>query len=57
MFLVELKQALLADNHEKLKNLLKEKRIHFPESKNGLRAIVIEDLTIFKDVILVADGI
>ena len=56
-FLVELKQALLDNNHEKLKNLLKEKRIHCPESKNGLRAIEIEDLTLFKDVILVRDRI
>ena len=40
-FLVNLKQALLANNHERLKELLNGKKIHCPESRNGLCAIKI----------------
>ena len=56
-FLVELKAALQADNQEKLKDLLSGKKIHDKESSNGLRAITIEDLSIYRDVVMVADRI
>merc|ERR1711940_3828 len=45
-FLVELKAALEANNHEKLRTLLSGKRIHDRGSKNGNRAIKIEDLSL-----------
>ena len=56
-FLVELKEALVSNNHEKLRSLLSNKRIHDRDSNNGLRAIKIEDLSLYRNVIMVADRI
>ena len=56
-FLVELKAALLSDNQEKMRSLLSGKKIHDRKSDNGLRAIKIEDLSLYKDVLMVADRI
>ena len=56
-FLVELKAALLSDNRKILKSLLSGKKIHDRESDNRLRAIKIEDLSIYRDVVMVADRI
>ena len=56
-FLVELKAALLSNDQEKAKSLLSGKKVHDRKSDNGLRAIKIEDLSIYRDVLMVADRI
>ena len=47
----------MSNNHEKLKSLLSNKKIHDRDSDNGLRAINIEDLSLYRNVIMVADRI
>ena len=56
-YLVDLKNALLANNYKKLSDLLKGKSIHCPDHKNGLSSIKIEDLSIYQNVIMVPDRI
>ena len=47
----------MSNNQEKLKPLLAYKRIHCDENKNGVRAIKIEDLSLYKDVIMAPTAI
>ena len=56
-FLVDLKHTLQTNNHEKLTELLRGKVIHCPDNTNGISAIIIEDLSIYQDVIIVQDRI
>ena len=45
-FLISLKSAMTANKTEELSQLLKDKKIHCSENKNGLSAIKVEDLSI-----------
>ena len=54
-FLLKLKSAMMANKTEDLSLLLKNKRIHCSESKNGLSAIKVEVLSLYRDVIMVRD--
>ena len=56
-FLVKLKSAMMSNRTEKLSELLKDKRIHCSQSKNGLSAIKIEDLSLYRNMIMVRDRI
>ena len=56
-FLVDLMDAMLKNNYEKLEVLLKNKKIHDEFSPNGLSAIQIQDLSIYRNVIMVRDRI
>ena len=55
--LVKLKSALKGDRKDELTELLKGKMIHCSESKNGLANIKIEDLSLYRNVIMVRDRI
>ena len=54
-FLVKLRTALIANDAEVLLDLLKGKSIHCAESKNGLSAIKIEDLSLYHNIVIVRD--
>ena len=56
-FLSNLKSAMMSNNLGKIEELLKNKRIHCTESKNGLSAIKVEDLSLYRNVIMVRDRI
>ena len=56
-FLTSLKNAMLSNDIEKMEELLKNKRIHCVQSKNGLSAIRVEDLSLYRNIIMVRDRI
>ena len=56
-FLTNLKSAMMSNNVGKMEELLKSKRIHCTDSKNGLSAIKVEDLSLYRNVIMVRDRI
>ena len=56
-FLVQLKSAMLANDVDQMEKLLKNKRIHCAKNKNGVAAIKIEDLSLYRNVIMVRDRI
>ena len=56
-FLIKLKAAMMSDNEKEMEELLKDKRIHCSENKNGISAIKIEDLSLYRNVIMVRNRI
>jgi hypothetical protein len=56
-FLTNLKSAIMANNTKKMEELLHNKRIHCSENKNGISAIKTEDLSLYRNVIMVRDRI
>ena len=56
-FLVQLKNAMLSNNVDQMEALLKNKRIHCAENKNGVAAIKVKDLSLYHNVIMVRDRI
>ena len=56
-FLIKLKAAMMSDKTEEIANLLKDKRIHCSENKNGISAIKVEDLSLYRNVIMVRNRI
>ena len=53
IFLIRLKTAMISDNNKEMEELLKDKRIHCSENKNGISAIKVEDLSLYRNVIMV----
>ena len=56
-FLIKLKTAMMSDKTKEMAELLKDKRIHCAENKNGLSAIKVEDLSLYRNVIMVRNRI
>ena len=55
--LTKLRSALLEDKKDELTELLKGKMIHCSDSKNGLANIKIEDLSLYRNIVMVRDRI
>lgn len=53
--LVKLKSALQSSKEDELSELLKGKLIHCTKSKGGLSAIKMEDLSLYRNIIMVRD--
>merc|ERR1712237_22440 len=56
-FLVKLKDAIKNDNDSVITELLKGKVIHCKSNKNGISSIKKEDLSLYRDTIMVRDRI
>ena len=56
-FLLDLKNAMKTNNVKKMENLLKNRKIKDDDSENHLAGIKIEDLSLYRDVIMVQDRI
>merc|ERR1711984_45200 len=54
-FLVKLKEAIKNDNDSVITELLKGKVIHCKSNKNGISSIKKEDLSLYRDTIMVRD--
>ena len=48
---------MMSNRTEEISQLLKDKRIHCSENKNGISAIKVEDLSLYRNVIMVQDRI
>ena len=56
-YLVKLKKAMLSDDNDTMEELIKNKRIHCAQNKNGIAKIQVADLSIYKNIIMVRDRI
>ena len=56
-FLLDLKGAMKINNVKKIEELLKNKKVQCPTSGNFLAGITIDDLSLYRDVIMVQDRI
>ena len=56
-FLIKLKTAMMSNKTKEMTELLKGKSIHCIENKNGISAIKVEDLSLYRNVIMVRNRI
>ena len=56
-FLYKLKNAMKNNHVTKIENLIKGKQIQCSEHANGVGSIKIEDLSLYRDVVMVQDRI
>ena len=56
-FLVKLKEGIQSNDVDKMEELLKDKRIHCTSNKNGVAGIKVEDLSLYRNVVMVRDRI
>merc|ERR1711905_17294 len=54
---MKLKAAMMSDNTKEMAELLKDKCIHCSENKNGISAIKVEDLSLYRNVIMIRNRI